>query len=127
MLLKIKEEVKKQLDAGFSEVAKYPQWVANIVLVPKIDDKVRICVDYQDLNRASPKDNFPLPHIDTLVENMTNHSLFSFMDVLLGYNQIRMALKDMEKTTFLTMWGTFCYKVMPFGLKNVGQRIREQW
>ena len=68
----------------------------------------------------SPKDNFPLPHIDTLVDNTTNHSLFSFMDRFSGYNQIRMVSKDMEKTRFLTMWGTFCYKVMPFGLKNAG-------
>ena len=68
----------------------------------------------------SPKNNFPLPHIDTLVDNTTKHSLFSFMDGFLSYNLIRMALEDMEKTTFLTMWGTFCYKVMPFGLKNVG-------
>ena len=71
MLLKIKQEVKKQLDAGFLEVAKYPEWVANIVPVPKKDGKVRMCVDYRDLNRASPKDNFPLPHIDTLVDNTT--------------------------------------------------------
>ena len=120
MLLKIKEEVKKQLDAGFLEVSKYHQWVANIVLVPKKDGKVRMCVDYQDLNRASPKDKFPLPHIDTFVDNMAKHSLFSFMDGLSSYNQIRMAPEDMEKTTFLTMWGTFCYKVMPFGLKNAG-------
>ena len=74
MLLKIKEEVKKQLDAGFLEVAKYPQWVANIVPVPKKDGKVRMCVDYRDLNRASPKDNFLLPHIDTLVDNTAKHS-----------------------------------------------------
>ena len=120
MLLKIKKEVKKQLDAGFLKVAKYPQWVANIVPVPKKDGKVRMCVDYQDLNRVSPKDNFPLPHIDTLVDNTAKHSLFSFMDEFSGYNQIRMASEDMEKTTFLTMWGTFCYKVMPFGLKNAG-------
>ena len=120
MLLKIKEEVKKQLDAGFLEVSKYPQWVANIVPMPKKDGKVRMCVDYQDLNRVSPKDNFPLPHIDTLVDNTAKHSLFSFMDGFSSYNQIRMALEDMEKTTFLTMWGTFCYKVMPFGLKNAG-------
>ena len=84
------------------------------------DDKVRMCVDYQDLNRASPKDNFPLPHIDTLVDNTAKHSLFSFMDGFSGYNQIRMALEDIEKTTFLTMWEIFCYKVMPFGLKNAG-------
>ena len=79
-----------------------------------------MCVDYRDLNRTSPKDNFPLPHINTLVDNTTKHSLFSFMDRFSCYNQIKMALEDMEKTTFLTMWGTFCYKVMPFGLKNVG-------
>ena len=62
-----------------------------------------MCVDYQDLNKTSPNDNFHLPHIDTLVDNMAKHSLFSFMDGFSGYNQIRMAPKDMEKTTFLTM------------------------
>ena len=103
MLLKIKEEVKKQLDVGFLKVSKYPQWVANIVLVPKKDGKVQMCVDYRDLNRASPKDNFPLPHIDTLVDNTAKHSLFSFMDGFSNYNQIRMALEDMEKTIVLTM------------------------
>ena len=80
MLLKIKEEVKKQLDAGFLEMSKYPQWVANIVPVSKKDGKVRMCVDYRELNRASPNDNFPLPYIDTLVDNTAKHSLFSFMD-----------------------------------------------
>ena len=120
MLLKIKEEVKKQLDTGFLEMAKYPKWVANIVLVPKKDGKVRMCVDYRDLNRASSKDNFPLPHIDTLVDNTARNSRFSFMDGFSGYNQIRMTPEDREKTTFVTMWGTFCYKVMPFGLKNAG-------
>ena len=86
----------------------------------KKDGKVQMCVDYRDLNKASPKDNFPLPHIDTLVDNTAKHTLFSFMDWFLGYNQIKMAPEDMEKTTFLTMWGTFCYKVIPFRLKNVG-------
>ena len=103
MLLKIKEEMKKQLDVGFLEVAKYPQWVANIVPVPKKYVKVRMCVDYRDLNRVSPKDNFSLPHIDTLVDNTAKHSLFSFMDGFSSYNQIRMAPEDMKKTTFLTM------------------------
>ena len=79
-----------------------------------------MCVDYRDLNRASPKDNFPLPHIDILVDNMTNFALFSFMDGFSSYNQIKMAPEDMEKMTFVTMCGTFCYKVMSFGLKNAG-------
>ena len=103
MILKIKEEVRKQFDAGFLEVTKYLEWVANIVLVPKKDGKVRICVDYRDLNQASPKYNFPLPHIDTLVDNSAKNSLFSFMDGFFGYNQIHMALEDREKTTFVTM------------------------
>ena len=72
------------------------------------------------MNRTNPKDNFPLPHINNLIDNMAKHSLFSFMDGFLGYNKIRMALKDMKKTIFITMWGTFCYKIMPFGLKNAG-------
>ncbi|RDX87452.1 hypothetical protein CR513_31070, partial [Mucuna pruriens] len=73
-----------------------------------------------DLNRASPKDNFPLPHIDLLVDNIAQHSYYFFMDGFSGYNQIRMTLEDKEKTTFITMWGMFCYKVMSFGLKNIG-------
>ncbi|KAG8493371.1 hypothetical protein CXB51_010931 [Gossypium anomalum] len=77
-------------------------------------------VDYRDLNKVSPKDNFPLPHIDTLVDNTAGYSLFSFMDGFSGYNQIKMHPEDMSKTTFVTLWGTFCYKVMPFGLKNAG-------
>src|SRR3954469_20626902 len=117
---KIREEVIKQFDAGFLAVVDYPPWVANIVPVPKKDGKVRMCVDYRDLNKASPKDDFPLPHIDILVDNTTQASVFSFMDGFSGYNQIKMAPEDMEKTTFMTSWGTFCYKVMPFGLRNAG-------
>jgi len=76
--------------------------------------------DYWDLNIASPKDDFPLPHIDTLVDNTATSSLYSFMDGFSGYNQIKMTPEDMEKTTLITLWGIFCYKVMSFGLKNTG-------
>ncbi|XP_039036556.1 uncharacterized protein LOC120173457 [Hibiscus syriacus] len=120
MLLKIKEEVTKHIDAGFLQEEKYPEWVANIESVPKNDGKVHMCVDYRDLNKASPKDNFPLPHIDTLVDNNAGHSWFSFMNGFSGYNQIKMNPEDMEKMKFITMWGTFYYKVMTFGLKNIG-------
>ena len=82
--LKIQEEVSKQLEAGFIREAKYLEWIANVVPVPKKDGKVRICVDYRDLNRASPKDGFPLPHIDILVDNTANHALLSFMDWYTG-------------------------------------------
>uniref|UniRef100_A0A2N9HCP6 RNase H type-1 domain-containing protein n=1 Tax=Fagus sylvatica TaxID=28930 RepID=A0A2N9HCP6_FAGSY len=120
VILKIKEEVEKQLKAGFLSTVTYSDWVANIVPVPKKDGKVRMCVDYRDLNRASPKDNFPLPHIDTLVDNTATNVVFSFMDGFSGYNQIKMAEEDKSKTAFVTHWGTFVYDVMPFGLKNAG-------
>ena len=88
--------------------------------VPKKDGKVRMCVDYIGLNKASPKDDFPLPHIDVLVDNTAQFSVFSFMDGFSGYNQIKMSPDDMDKTTFITPWGTFYYRVMPFSLKNDG-------
>ena len=127
MLLKIKEEVKKQLDTEFLEVSKYPQRVANIVLVPKKDGKVWMCVDYQDLSRASPKDNFPLAHIDTLVDNTAKHFLFSFMDGFSGYNHIRMALKDMKRPHSWLCGEPFTTRSCLLGWKTPGQRIKEQW
>ena len=86
--LKIKEEVEKQYNAGFLRVVNYLEWLANVVLKPKKDRKVRMCVDFQDLNKANPKDDFPLPHIDILVNNTTGHALLSFMDGFSRYNQI---------------------------------------
>ena len=83
-------------------MVNYPGWLANVVPVPKKDGKVRMCVDFQDLNKASPKDDFPLPHIDVLLDNTVGHALLSFMDGFSGYNQIKMALEDMEKTSFIT-------------------------
>ena len=116
----MKEEIQKQLSVGFISVVEYPEWLVNIILVPKKDGKVRVCVDFRDLNKASPKDDFPFPHIDLLVDSTVGHSMLSFMDGFSGYNQIMMALDDMEKTTFITEWGNYCYRVMPFGLKNAG-------
>ena len=75
-------------------------------------------MDFRDLNKASPKDDFPLPHIDLLVDHTTSHSMLYFMNGFSRYNLILMAPKDKEKTGFITEWGTYCYKVMPFGLKN---------
>ena len=77
-----------------------------------------MCVDFTDLNKACPKDNYPLPRVDILVDSTAQHQLLSFMDVFSDYNQIRMDEVDQEKTPFVTSQGLFCYKVMPFGLKN---------
>jgi len=120
MALKMKEEVDKLNKAKFIRVVLYPQWVANIVPVMKKDGKVRICIDFRDLNWACPKDDFPLPHIDVLIDNTAGYETLSFMDGFSGYNQIKLAEEDQEKTSFTTPWGTYFYVVMPFGLKNVG-------
>ena len=80
----------------------YPQWLANIVAVPKKDGKVRMYVDFSDLNKAYPKDDFPLPHIDVIVDSTASSAIYSFMDGFLGYNQIMMAVMDKIKTTFIT-------------------------
>jgi len=106
--LKIKEEVAKQLQNGFIESIEYPTWLANIVPVPKKDEKVRMCVDYRDLNKACPKDDFPLPHIDLLVDRMAGQEMVSLTDLAVGYNQIMMHPPDKGKTTFITEWGTYC-------------------
>ena len=71
--------------------------------------KVKVCVDFSDLNKASPKDDFPFPYIDMLAENNAGHSMLSFMDGFSGYNQIMVAPKDMEKTSFFTEWGNYYY------------------
>ena len=82
-------------------MVEYPKWLANVVHVPKKNGKVRVCVDFRDLNKASPKDDFPLSHIDLLVDNTADHSMLSFMDGFSGYNKILMALEDIEKTSLI--------------------------
>ena len=79
-----------------------------------------MCVDFIDLNRACPKDSFPLPSIDRLVDASVGHKVLSFIDAFSGYNQILMNPANQERTAFITKEGLYCYKVMPFGLKNAG-------
>ncbi|CAL2245953.1 unnamed protein product [Prunus armeniaca] len=117
----IEAEIDKLLAAGFIEEVSYSEWLANVVLVAKQEKgKWRVCVDYTDLNKACPKDNFPLPRIDQLVDSTSGNQLLSFMDAYSGYNQILMHEDDKAKTSFIIERGTYCYKVMPFGLKNAG-------
>src|ERR1043165_2230129 len=84
---KVKEDLAKQIKAKFLEVVEYPEWLSNVVLVAKKDGRVRTCVDFRDLNKATPKDDFPLPHIDVLVDIEARAAMYSFMDGLSGYNQ----------------------------------------
>ena len=79
-----------------------------------------MCVDFTDPNNACSKDNFPLLRIDQLVDSIARHKLLTFMDAFSRYNQIQMAEEDQEKIALITSQGLYCYRVMPFGLKNAG-------
>ncbi|XP_070040038.1 uncharacterized protein [Nicotiana tomentosiformis] len=118
---KIKEEIMKQLRAYVVRSVRYTTWVENVEHVPKKDGKTKVCVDYRDLNKASPKDNFPLPNIHILIDNCAKHAIQTFVNCYAGYHQILMVEDDVEKTAFTTPWGTYYYKVKPFGLKNAGE------
>ena len=108
------------LAVGFVKPIQHPHWLSNIVPVKKKNGQIRCCVDFRNLNKACPKDEFPLPNMDLLIDYAAGSAMFSFMDGFRGYNQIRMALKDVEKIAFRTLMGNFYYTVMPFGLKNAG-------
>ena len=116
----INEEVSKRFQAGAIREVEYLEWLAKDVLVKKVNNKWRLCIDFTNVNRACPKDSFPLPRIDLIVDATTGYELLSFMDAFAGYNQISMDPDDQEKTSFVTGQGTYCYRVMPFGLKNAG-------
>ena len=116
----INQEVDKLLDMGMIREVMYPDWLANVVVVQKKNGKWRVCVDYTDLNKACPKDPFPLPHIDAMVDATAGHEMLTFMDASSGFNQIKMHPADQESTAFITERGIYCYTAMPFGLKNAG-------
>ena len=116
----INEEVDKLLQTKAIREVEYPEWLANVVLVKKANGKWRLCIDFTDVNRACPKNSFPLPRIDLIVDATAGHELLSFMDTFPSYNQISIDPNDQEKTSFVTGQGTYCYRVMSFGLKNAG-------
>ena len=98
-------------------------------MVKKASGKWWMCVDYKDLNKACPKDSYPLPNIDRLVDGAAGHKVLSFLDAYSGYNQISMHHSDRGKTAFTTDDANYFYKVMSFGLKNAGgtyQRLMDK-
>nr|KYP49932.1 Transposon Ty3-I Gag-Pol polyprotein [Cajanus cajan] len=117
------------MNTGFIREVRYTTWLANVVLVKKNSGKWRMCVDYTDLNKAFPKDSYPLPSIDRLVDGASGHALLSFLDAYSGYNQIMMYPPDEEHTAFITDHANFFYRMMPFSLKNTGatyQRLMDK-
>eukprot|EP00253_Pinus_taeda_P013202 PITA_13202 len=114
----IKTEVEKLLKAGFIYPIPLTDWVLNIVPVNKKQGTIRICIDYRDINHACPKDNYPTPYIDQIIDDCASSEIFSFMDGFSGYNQINIIPADQPKMAFICPWGTFSYCKLPFGLKN---------
>jgi hypothetical protein len=114
----IRKEVQKLLDAGFIEEVHHPVWLANPVIVPKANGKLRMCIDYTSLNKAYPKDPYPFPCIDQIVDSTSGCDLLSFLDAYTGFHQIQMSREDRKHTAFVTVDGLYCYVVMPYGLKN---------
>ncbi|XP_027156081.1 uncharacterized protein LOC113756723 [Coffea eugenioides] len=116
----ISDEVDKLLPAKMIHEVQYPAWLSNPVMVKKDTGGWRMCVDFTDLNKACPKDCYPLPRIDALVDAAMGYEILCFLDAFKGYHQIGMSEEDQEKTAFYTDRGTYCYTTMPFGLKNAG-------
>ena len=115
---RVKEEIDKLLRVGFIRPVKRATWLSPIVVVPKKNGKLRVCVDYRKLNEATINDAFPLPFTDGVLDTVAGHEMYTFLDGFSGYNQIRMAEEDQEKTAFVTEWGVFVAVVMMFGLKT---------
>ena len=107
------------LEENFIHPIDYPVWVSNIGPVGKASGGICVCSNFSDLNLACPKDDFPLPNINIIVDLTIGHEILSLMDGFSSYNQIKIVEEDQHKMAFTTPWGTFCYQVMPFVLKNV--------
>jgi hypothetical protein len=118
----LKKEVERLIEANFIRPCRYAEWISNIVPVYKKNGKMRVCIDFRDLNRATPMDGYPMPIADLLVDAAARHKVISFMDGNAGYNQIFMAIEYISKTAFRCPKhiGLFKWIVMKFGLKNAG-------
>ena len=115
---KIKEEIDKLSDAEFIFEIEHTEWVSPIVVVPKKNGKLRVCVNLKKVNAATVRNHYPLPITDHVLERVAGKKAYSFLDGFSGYNQVSIDEKDQHKTAFATEWGVFAYRVMPFGLTN---------
>ena len=132
----IGDEIAKLLGSGFIMEVLHPDWLANPVLVekkkdePKDDPKAaiawRMSIDYTNLNKACPKDPFPLPRIDQVIDSTAGCELLSFVDAYSGFHQIPLNPIDRVKTAFITPYGAYCYRVMCFGLRNAGATYQDR-
>jgi hypothetical protein len=100
VLTDVKKEIERLIEANFIRPCRYAEWISNIVPVYKKNGKMRVCIYFRDLNRATPMDGYPMPVADLLVDAAAGHKVISFMDDNAGSNQIFMAIEDISKTAF---------------------------
>ncbi len=120
----IKAEVEKLLKAGFIYPILLTDWVSNIVPVNKKQGTIRICIDYRDINRACPKDIYPTPYIDQIIDDCADSEIFSFMDGFSGYNQINILPADQPKMAFICPWGHLLIANYLLGSRTPGQLFK---
>ena len=106
------------IEAGFIYEIEHTEWVSPLVVVPKKNCKLRLCVNLKKVNAATIRDHYPLPITDHVIKRVAGAEAYSFLDGFLGYNQLSIDPQDQHKTAFAIERGTFAYKVMPFGLTN---------
>jgi hypothetical protein len=116
----MEKEVKKILDEKIIIPLRHSKWVANFIPIRKKNGEIRLYVDFQNLNRSSKNDNYPLPKMEHILQKVTGATRMFMVDGFSGYNHVYVLPEDREKTTFTTPWGTLMYAKMPFGLMNVG-------
>jgi hypothetical protein len=121
----VKIELEKLKKVGIIYPIRHSDWLSNPVIVRKKTGEIRMCVDFRDLNKESIKDNFPLPNMEFLLQQVTGSACMSMLDGFSGYNQVLVIEEDRAKTTFITPWETYAYARMPFGLKNAWSHIPE--
>jgi hypothetical protein len=119
----IKAEVEKLLNVGFIYLVPLTKWVSNPIPMNKKQGTIRLCMDFRDINKSCPKDNFLTPFIDQIINECVGSEVFSFMDGFSVYNQIQINPEDQHKKTFICPWGNFSYRKMNFILKNTGETL----
>jgi len=120
---KLKQKLKKP---GIIFPIRNSEWLSNLVIVRKKSGEIILCVDFRDLNRVSIKDNYSLPNMEILLQEVIFSTLMSILDGFFGYNHMLVAKKYRPKTTFLTPWETYAYVRMNFGLRNVGETFQRE-
>ena len=116
----VMKELNKMLDAKIIFWVRYTHWVANLMPIRKKDGDIRLCIDFKNLNRASQKDNYPIPSMEHILQCISGFEMLSLLDGFLGYNQVLVSNGDQLKTNFNIKWGTYAYRKMPFALINAG-------